>query len=189
MKKLLGCFLCVMLLVFGLAASVQAFPIDITTDSDVPNTNTDPAYVNYNFWDSQGATFIGSSADLWNEGWTTEPAGNDKLVNINEVLDLAGLDPIIDGVPDLELEGTPKFGSINVSGYNYVTLKWDGVFGLWDVNGLDSFSFGEEASPALKWGLSHYGLWNSVPEPATMFLLGTGLIVLAGFGRKKYIKG
>jgi len=28
----------------------------------------------------------------------------------------------------------------------------------------------------------------SVPEPATMFLLGSGLIVLAGFGRKKFIK-
>ena len=28
----------------------------------------------------------------------------------------------------------------------------------------------------------------SVPEPATMFLLGSGLIVLAGFGRKKFKK-
>jgi len=28
----------------------------------------------------------------------------------------------------------------------------------------------------------------SVPEPATIFLLGSGLIVIAGFGRKKFKK-
>ena len=29
---------------------------------------------------------------------------------------------------------------------------------------------------------------NSIPEPASMFLLGTGLIVIAGVGRKKFFK-
>ena len=59
----------------------------------------------------------------------------------------------------------------------------------------DATIFDGENDFDLAWGC-HFSLdyveasftYPSVPEPATMFLLGSGLVVLAGFGRKKFYR-
>jgi hypothetical protein len=58
--------------------------------------------------------------------------------------------------------------------------SWDGMETLY----LNDFWPGQGAISHV----SFYGTAAPVPEPATMLLLGTGLIGLAGFGRKKLIK-
>ena len=191
MKKLLGCFLCVMLLVFGIAFSVQAVPLLPGPNFIIDPTGTTPSYsppqkalpyIDGNLWDAEyGTGYLGGTADLYDAGWATfESSGQDNAVNVNSLLAWNSIAPFTDVTP-VAWNGIDKAGVIDVSSYEFISLKWDGVFGLWDVSGVDSFNY-----DGLNWGLSHYSVYNSVPEPATMLLLGTGIFGLALVRRKKF---
>ena len=69
-------------------------------------------------------------------------------------------------------------GDENIHWFAYL-LKEDCSFGTWDYPGTNDLSY-----------LAVYGRGGDVPvpEPATILLLGSGLVGLAGFGRKKFKK-
>jgi hypothetical protein len=65
--------------------------------------------------------------------------------------------------------------------------------GIIDIDGILDSSFGETAGGTrvvvyLDWidSVITSGHGGKIPEPATMLLLGSGLIGLAGYGRKKF---
>jgi hypothetical protein len=190
MKKMLGCFLCVLLLVFGIAFSVQAVPVSPGSEYLIDPTGSTPVfsapetplpYIDGSLWTGYGTGYLGGSADLYDAGWaTSDSPGQDNAVNVNSLLAWSG-NASLTGISQVDWNGIDKAGTIDVSSFDFISLKWDGVFGLWDVRGVDSFGY-----DGLNWGLSHYSGVN-VPVPAAIYLLGAGFVGLAGL-RKKYKK-
>ena len=155
MRGLIRYFLCLMLLTFGAALSVQA------------------------------STYVGGTEDCLG---CSQPH-LDSLENVNFVLNIYNdnNDPNLPSpisMPYIEVEedGDQLSGTIDLlPGYEYISLKWDSVFGLWYVKGESTFDFGELSN-----GLSHHRLWNPspVPIPGAVFLLGSGLLGMITIRRK-----
>ena len=159
MKKLLGCFLCVMLLGF-LAAPAGA-------DILVPDPNGPSLLPN-------------NPQNLPNSGWATEEAWlNDLLGNPTTPVKLLWED---DNGSD---------GWQAPSNWTYAVLKY-GAPQAPDA-GLDHYAIYNDDGGGIDFaGLSTHALshvrYDSVPEPATMLLLGTGIFGLALFGRQRFKK-
>jgi len=123
-----------------------------------------------------------------------------------------GTSPALYEPIDIDLEVNPTTGT-NSGTYSFNTDTWDfcddimvvlkdGGVGVekiqWFAYKLGEGNFeGDWAYPSVVGGplkelsyLAVYGRGGDVPvpEPATIFLLGSGLIGLAGFGRKKFKK-
>ena len=84
--------------------------------------------------------------------------------------------------------GTPLSGGIYLSGFGV------GDFEIINPNIVSEDQFGDQYWLRLKYlaglgeNLKSGIATNEVPEPSTMLLLGSGLIGLAGYGRRKFFK-
>ena len=178
----------------GFATPVGATPLTIG--------NSDPYYLGF-IEDAEPASpsdevgYINTLLGLAAPG-TVEIGGRDYIRSTNTLCGYAGLCP--DAViADAQKDDTNPSTTVDTEGYTYLLAKYDGPnFGsvVWYVADLPDDIASIPATGG-GFGMSHWSLYNLTPdgpiedplevtpEPTTMLLLGSGLVVVAARLRRR----
>ena len=196
MKRLVlvaACLVCALFVAGPANATVldSSYLIGTVVDGIPSGAEQELLYVNSLITAYNNNTAAGSIIDAG------PPLVNETFTTTTLVTDFGTLPtPAVFGTKD----DTAPFFNIDLSSisYKYLYAKYGGgqTAGYSALYWLDSYTLIEGISPTVPpgrtagLGLSHVSLFNPapVPEPGTMLLLGSGLVGLAGWGRKKFRK-
>ena len=216
MKKLLGCFLCVMLLVFGVAPSAWTvsftlqgvnYPSEIsalvnfdytpstaTIDIDLTNTSSITSSLTgfaFNVPTQVTGAIMSPGLTGWSEDFNLNGINTPGQYGF---FDLAGITGpnfnggmVSDGIPATNPDTTYSF-TFSLVGTNLDLLDEIDFLGILSEPGQgqpDSQYFIARFQGIGSEGGSDVAI-PSVPEPATMLLLGAGFLGLAIFGRQRF---
>jgi hypothetical protein len=194
MKKMLG-IICVLLMILGVACPAGAALVKISDDIFFDDGSNLYWYDNPGAFNNTSLTTqldqisslsLTVGVDLY-DGWTM---ASQHDVNALVVFNSVGTNwlSVFDGSWELEDLGDNRDWSLYARAQSSPSTNGsDVLLRVTDFGGNYLLSFNDFTGCIGAW-VVHTGPPSAVPEPASMLLLASGLVGLAGFGRKKFKK-